>query len=78
MGACNTEAMCIGPTDAKTQTVSGCKKKPVTVDETFDEQIKSARKRVEELCVKKAKLEALNMLHMPYDDLRTLLEVYRF
>lgn len=49
-----------------------------TLGDVFDYQIEQARKNVEALCVKKAKLEALNMLHMPYQQIRSLLEVYPF
>ena len=41
--------------------------KPVTIGESLDERIARARKEVEELCVTKAKLEALNVLDHPVD-----------
>lgn len=47
-----------------------------TVDEVFQAQIEQARKFVEELCVKRAKLEALNMHKMPYNEVRNLLDTY--
>jgi hypothetical protein len=37
-----------------------------TVKEVLDNNIALARRHVEELCIKKAKLETLNMLDMPY------------
>jgi hypothetical protein len=49
-----------------------------TVGEVYDKRIENARKMVEQLCVKKAKLEALNMLHMPYRELSELLDTYPF
>lgn len=41
-------------------------------------QIKQARERVEELTIKKAKLETLGMLDYPYNQLRNLLDFYPF
>lgn len=41
--------------------------KPVTIGEYLDQQITDARKRVEKLCVIKAKLEALNVLDHEVD-----------
>lgn len=52
--------------------------KVLTVDEVFKQQIEQARKHVEELCIKRAKLEALNMSSMPYNQIRNLLEFYPF
>ena len=49
-----------------------------TVDEVFQEQIEGARKFLEQLCIKRAKLEALNMHKMPYNEVRSLLETYTF
>lgn len=49
-----------------------------TIGEVFDTRIEEARRHVEQLCVKKAKLEALNMLHMPYKQIRDLMETYPF
>lgn len=45
---------------------------PVTIRETLDRRIENARKNVEDLCIRKAKLEALNVLDHPlelYSDL---------
>lgn len=53
-------------------------KKSQTVGEHFDEQIQMARQRLEELCIKKAKLEALGMINHPYPDLIALLTSYPF
>ena len=47
--------------------VSVSKSSPVTIRETLDSRIESARKNVEDLCVRKAKLEALNVLDHPVD-----------
>jgi hypothetical protein len=41
--------------------------KPVTIGETLDRRIEVARKNVEDLCITKAKLEALNVLDHPVD-----------
>lgn len=49
---------------------------PKTVGEIFDMRIQEARKYVESLCIKKAKLEALNMTNMPYNELSSLLDMY--
>jgi hypothetical protein len=49
-----------------------------TVDEVLQEQIEQARKAVENLCIKRAKLEALNMHKMPYNEVRNLLDTYPF
>lgn len=40
---------------------------PVTIGEHLDRRIATARKNVEDLCVAKAKLEALNVLNHPID-----------
>lgn len=50
----------------------------LTVDEVFKRRIEQARKDVEELCIRRAKLEALNMSSMPYNQIRNLLEIYPF
>jgi hypothetical protein len=39
--------------------------KPVTIGEHLDRRIEVARKNVEDLCITKAKLEALNVLDHP-------------
>jgi hypothetical protein len=39
----------------------------VTIGETLDRRIEVARKNVEDLCITKAKLEALNVLDHPVD-----------
>lgn len=41
--------------------------RPVTIGETLDRRIEVARKNVEDLCITKAKLEALNVLNHPVD-----------
>jgi hypothetical protein len=41
--------------------------KPVTIGEHLDRRIEVARKNVEDLCITKAKLEALNVLDHPVD-----------
>lgn len=41
--------------------------KPETIGEHLDRRIAVARKNVEDLCVTKAKLEALNVLDHPMD-----------
>lgn len=41
--------------------------KPETLGEHLDRRIEVARKNVEDLCVTKAKLEALNVLDHPLD-----------
>lgn len=41
--------------------------KPVTIGEALDRRIQNARKNVEDLCIAKAKLEALNVLDHPVD-----------
>lgn len=45
-----------------------------TIKEVLDGRIDQARRRVEELCIKKAKLETLNMLNMPWYQVRDLFE----
>lgn len=45
----------------------------LTVEEQFDKLIQEARQQVEKLCVKKAKLEAMNLHKYPYSDLVNLL-----
>ena len=49
-----------------------------TLREHCDRQIAEARQRVEDLTIKKAKLETLNMLDYPYNQLRTLLDFFPF
>lgn len=46
---------------------SAQKSKSVTIGEHLDRRIATARKNVEDLCVAKAKLEALNVLNHPID-----------
>jgi len=41
--------------------------KTETIGETLDRRIEVARKNVEDLCITKAKLEALNVLDHPVD-----------
>jgi hypothetical protein len=53
-------------------------RKILTVEEYFDVQIQAARKHVEELCIKKAKLEALQLHKVPYDELHQLVQCYLF
>jgi hypothetical protein len=50
------------------------KKSDPTIKEVLDARIEQARKRVEELCIKKAKLETLNMLDMPWYQIQDLFE----
>ena len=45
-----------------------------TIKEVLDMRIEQARKRVEQLCIKKAKLETLNMLDMPWYQITDLFE----
>jgi len=45
-----------------------------TIKEVPDARIEQARKRVEERCIKKAKLETLNMLDMPWYQIQDLFE----
>lgn len=42
-------------------------RKPETIGEHLDRRITDARKQVEDLCITKAKLEALNVLDHPLD-----------
>lgn len=48
----------------------------ITLGEHYDIMITQARERVEELCVKKAKLEALQLLNHPYHQMRQLMDSY--
>ena len=45
----------------------------LTLGEAMDINIKEARARVQELCVKKAKLEAMDWLNLPYQEVRKLI-----
>lgn len=45
-----------------------------SVGQCLDRQIEMARKRVEDLCIRKAKLEAMNMLNHPMAQLMYLLD----
>ena len=47
--------------------VVGTQVKPETIGEHLDRRIEVARKNVEDLCITKAKLEALNVLDHPVD-----------
>lgn len=47
-------------------------RKPETVGEVLDDAIQSAREQVEQLCILKAKAEALNVLDYPHDFLQKL------
>ena len=51
------------------QACAGLKQpyKSRTVGEALDQQIEQARKWVEQLCIRKAKAEALNVLDHPFD-----------
>lgn len=44
----------------------------ITLGEHYDIQIQAARERVEELCVAKAKLEAMQLLNHPYHQMTKL------
>lgn len=44
-----------------------------SVKEVLDEEILRARKHLEDLCIKKAKLETLGLLELPYGELNRLL-----
>ena len=50
----------------------------LTMGEAYDLHIKHAREHVEAMCVKKAKLEAMNLLSHPYRQMRELLEMHSF
>ncbi len=50
----------------------------LTVDEVFAERIEQARKHLEQLCIKRAKLEALGMKDYPYREIIGLLETYLY
>ena len=43
------------------------KRAPLTIREELDRRIENARKHVEDLCIAKAKLEALNVLDHPVE-----------
>jgi hypothetical protein len=62
------------PASLASMTINPWSNPKLTVGETFDLQIQQARKHVEALCIKKAKLEALNITPMPYRELSNLLE----
>lgn len=47
-----------------------------TVEETLNDQIASTRKRLEELCIAKAKLETLGLSQYPYSELTKLLYMH--
>ena len=58
----------MGETDGCSQTVSGhVAQRIVTVGDHLDNKIKCARQRVQELCVAKAKAEALGILDYPQE-----------
>lgn len=67
---------CLSTNETSTQCARPLKNP--TVEEYFDGQIQLARQRVEELCIKKAKLEALGMLDYTHNDLMVLLNSYPF
>lgn len=50
----------------------------LTVGEALDLQIKQAREAVEKCCVRKAKLEAMGWLDLPYSEVRQLLDGYSY
>ena len=54
------------PSNAKCEPLKPHRRE-VTVGEALDERISAARKRVEQLCILKAKAEALNVLDHPYE-----------
>lgn len=55
------------------QETDGCSalqkkaQRPMTIRDELDRKIDNARKHVEDLCITKAKLEALNVLDHPVD-----------
>ena len=59
-------------------TINPWQNPKLTVGEAFDIRIQETRKHVEALCIKKAKLEALNITPMPYRELNNLLEINPF
>lgn len=47
----------------------------LTIGEAFDIQIKECREQLEQLCVKKAKLEAMDWLNHPYYEVQRLMSI---
>jgi hypothetical protein len=63
---------------AETNQCSELKRNPwndpkLTVGEAMDIRIQEARYVVEQLCIQKAKLEAMDWLKLPYHDTRKLI-----
>lgn len=52
--------------------------KPQTIGEQCDHMLVIARQKVLDLCIKKAKLEALNMLDHPYHEMMDLMQIYPY
>lgn len=48
----------------------------LTIGEAYDIRIKEARYAVEQLCIQKAKLEAIDWLKLPYHDTRKLINCF--
>lgn len=71
-------AGCSTQCDQKISTVSNAQKADRTVGEVFDDSITTARKNVENLCIKKAQLEAMQLLNHPYHQLSEMLRAYPF
>ena len=46
---------------------------PKTIGEAMNRQIQYARQSLEKLCIAKAKAETLNLLDLPYQDMRQIL-----
>ena len=66
---------------AETNQCSELKRNPwndpkLTIGEAMDIHIQEARKVVEEMCIKKAKLEAMGWLKLPYHEVQGLLRIH--
>lgn len=67
-------AGCSNPCDVGTMVINPWSNPKLTIGEAMDIHIKEARARVDSLCVRKAKLEAMDWLKLPYQEVRNLLE----
>jgi len=75
---CDNSASCVGLVSKDAKPTHDRAVVPKTVDQVFADQIEQARKAVETLCIKRAKLEAAGLSNHPYEELTSLLNTYPF
>ena len=68
--------MVLSPEQDGCGAASNQSRKVETVEEVYNRRIEEARKKVESLCIAKAKAEALNLHKAPYAELVDILQIW--